>query len=71
MSVEDRLAYWQRRARLAEREVEFERKQNEHTNRWAQEAFAEQRRLTDRLVHVIQVAMSRGVPIEAFNQETS
>lgn len=48
MSAADRVLYWQRRARDAERMLQFEKEHNEHTLQWAREAFTEQRRMTDR-----------------------
>lgn len=50
MTAEDRARYWHRRARDAERCLEFEKEHNEQTRRWAQEAFTEQRRITDLLI---------------------
>ena len=58
--VSDRLAYWQRRARDAERQLGFEVKYNLQTTAWAHEAFDEQRRLGDRLTYVCAVAIAHG-----------
>lgn len=63
MSVEDRLAYWKRRARDAERSLEYERRHSDHTREWALQAFAEQRRLADRLHAVAALAAKHDLPI--------
>lgn len=64
MSAEDRLRYWQRRARDAERELQWAKRDNEHTTQWAQRAFDEQRRLGDRLTFVYGVAVAHGATHE-------
>jgi hypothetical protein len=60
VSAEDQVIYWQRRARDAERMLEFEKQETEGTRRWAVRAFDEQRRLSDRLTFVYGVARSLG-----------
>lgn len=60
MSVEDRLAYWKRRARDAERMLEFEAEHAKRTTAWAHRAFDEQRRLSDRLTFVYGKAKEHG-----------
>lgn len=64
MSAEDRVAYWKRRAQLAEQQVEFERAHNVHTQEWAGRAFDEQRRLADRLTFVYGEARAAGLTVE-------
>lgn len=60
MSAEDRVAYWQRRARDAERELEFAKRENEHTTAWAHKAVEEERRLRDRCVELYGLAARHG-----------
>lgn len=60
MSAEDRLAYWKRRARDAERRLEFEVERSEHTREWAQDAFKEERRLADRCTFLYGMAIKHG-----------
>jgi hypothetical protein len=63
VTTEHRLDYWKRRARDAESSLEYERRHNDHTREWAQQAFAEQRRLADRLHAVSALAAKHGLPI--------
>ena len=53
-------AYWQRRARDAERRLAYEIEHNKTTTAWAHRAFDEQQRLGDRLTYVCAVAISNG-----------
>jgi hypothetical protein len=48
-------------------DAKWQREQVEHAHRWAQEAFAEQRRLADRLDRVVAAAASLGVSIQDIN----
>lgn len=50
------------------REVEYAREEVESTRLWAHQAFAEQRRLQDRLTAVVAAAASLGVSIDAINK---
>jgi len=68
MSETDRLAYWKRRARDAERRLEFEKEHNESTTRWAHRAFDEQNRLADRCTFLYGEAMARGATHEDLIQ---
>jgi hypothetical protein len=64
VSAADRVLYWQRRARDAERMLEFEKQETEHTRQWAVRAFDEQRRLSDRLTFVYGQAIAFGATAE-------
>ncbi len=56
----DRLTYWQRRARDAERRVKVEQEHNENTRQWALKAFDEQKRLSERCEFLYGCAMALG-----------
>lgn len=60
MSVEDRVAYWQRRTRQAENELEWAKRDMTHTTEWAHNAFAEERRLRDRCTYLYGLAAKHG-----------
>ena len=55
-----RLAYWQRRARDAERRLEFEKEHNERTTEWARNAFTQERKLADRCTFLYGKAIEHG-----------
>jgi hypothetical protein len=67
VSADDRVAYWQRRARDAERRLEFEKEANESTTRWAHKAFEEERRLRDRCVELYGLAARHGATDEELH----
>ena len=71
MSLTDRLDYWKRRARDAERRLEFADEYNESTRQWAIRAFDEQRRLGDRLTFVYGVAIAHGATHDELKQPES
>src|SRR5690349_7167039 len=52
----------------ARNRLAFEQESAEHARRWAKQAFAEERRLADRLDRVIAAAASLGVSIQAINE---
>lgn len=70
MSVEDRLTYWKRRARDAERMGEYEKEHNKHTLAWAKDAFDEQRRLGDRCTQLYVLAARLGATDEQLRGES-
>lgn len=55
------------RVRVAEVMYAYEKDCSEGTRRWADKAFDEQRRLSDRLNEVCFTAASQGVTIQAIN----
>lgn len=57
------------RKRLAEARQQWAEENAEHARTWAQEAFTEQRRLSDRLTHVYGVARARGATLEELASE--
>ncbi len=62
------------RVRVAERLLEVEKEDREHTRQWALDAFAEERRVRERLVHVYGVAKAKGASDEELagpSQSTS
>lgn len=68
MTAEDRVAYWKRRATLAEQQLEFAEEMAASTRRWATAAFDEQRRLADRLTFVYGEARAAGCTVEQLSQ---
>lgn len=56
------------RRRIAESLLACQEEHNEHTRAWAHQAFAEQRRLSDRLTFVYGVARAHGATIEELSQ---
>jgi hypothetical protein len=68
VSVENRLAYWKRRARDAERQLGFEQEHNENTRQWALQAFADQRRISDRCTYLYGLAVKHGATDEELRQ---
>lgn len=61
MSAEDRVAYWQRRARDAERRLEFERDAYERCRSWAIDGpFKQIRHLEERCTFLYHLAASKG-----------
>ena len=58
----------QERQRAADARAKWEAEAAEHARQWAAEAFAEQRRLADRLTHVYGVARAHGATIEELQQ---
>lgn len=60
----------QERQRVAEARARWEVEAAEHARAWAREAFAEQRRLADRLTFVYGVAMAHGATVEELRGET-
>lgn len=54
----------QERLRVAEARLKDEIEHSEHVRQWAREAFAEQRRLSDRLTFVYGVAVRHGATDE-------
>jgi hypothetical protein len=68
MSAEDRVVYWQRRARDAERCLEYEKEHNESTLRWAHTSFSEARRAYDRCTFLYGLAVKHGATKEELAQ---
>lgn len=60
MSIEQRLAYWQRRARDAERMKDYIEAEMESQRRWMTGCFNEERRLRERCTFLYGVAMQHG-----------
>jgi hypothetical protein len=70
VSVEQRLAYWQRRARDAERQLEYERDAYERCRSWAVDGpFAHIRRLEDRCTFLYGIAVTRGATTAELRRE--
>lgn len=67
MTTEDRLVYWKRRCRDAERRLEYEQEHSEGTRQWALNAFTEERRLRERLTFVYGVARAHGATVQELS----
>lgn len=68
MSADDRVRYWQRRARDAEWRILSLVREAKHTREWALEAFAEQRRLSERCTFLYGEATRLGATAEQLAQ---
>ena len=68
MSAEDRLDYWKRRARDAERQLDFEKEHNERTHQWALNAFDHERKLSDRCTYLYGLAAKHGATDDELRQ---
>lgn len=68
MSAADRLTYWQRRARDAEREALYVKVEMERQREWMQHCFDEERRLRDRCTFLYGEAMARGATRDELAQ---
>ena len=64
MTAPDRLVYWQRRARNAERIKAYTEAEMEANRRWMQHCFDEERRLAKRCEFLYGVAMAHGATHE-------
>ncbi len=60
MSTEDRLRYWQVRARQAERLLKFEEDDRAHLLNWFNERISREHELSDRCAYLYGVARSLG-----------
>ena len=63
---DQRLDYWKRRARDAERRLEFEQEHNARTTEWAQNAFTRERRLADRCTFLYGMAIQHGATTDSL-----
>jgi hypothetical protein len=68
VSDEDRVTYWKRRARDAERCLEFEKEHDVRTREWAHRAFDDQRRLSDRCTYLYGLAVKHGATDEELRR---
>ena len=68
MTTEQRVAYWQRRARDAERVAEFHEKEMASCQRWGERAYVEMRYLYGRVEFLYAEAVKRGATREDLTQ---
>lgn len=67
MSVEDRVAYWQRRARDAERQVVAVEREIASMQRWGERAYVESRFFAERCVFLAGLAVAHGAAFDALD----
>lgn len=69
MALQDRLNYWQRRARHAEYMLQFSEREMESNRRWAQNAFEGERRLARRCEFLYGKAIQHGATTDELRGE--